>query len=85
MIACSIVSPSGKVEGSTTQVPGRVLNDDRTCTFTPNRRAYSTQRRCSTFAPDAAISSISSVEMRSMRRAVGTMRGSAVNTPSTSV
>jgi hypothetical protein len=36
-------------------------------------------------APEAAISSISSLLMRSMRRAAGTMRGSAVNTPSTSV
>jgi hypothetical protein len=85
MIACSICSPSGKVEGSTTQVPSRWLNEDRTCTLTPNRRAYSTHRRCRTFAPEAAISSISSVEMRSMRRALGTIRGSAVKTPSTSV
>ena len=49
------------------------------------RRAYSTLRRCSTFERAAASSSISSLEMRSILRAVGTMRGSAVKTPSTSV
>ena len=43
-----------------TMVPLRSLYEERTCTGTPYRRAYSTQRSISTFAPDAAISSISS-------------------------
>ena len=68
-----------------TQVPSRRLNEERTCTGMPYRRAYSTQRRCSTLVPLAAISSISSLVIRSIRRAVGTIRGSAVKTPSTSV
>jgi hypothetical protein len=36
------------------------------------------------FEPLAAISSISSLEITGTRRAAGAMRGSAVNTPSTS-
>ena len=43
-----------------TQVPSRLLNDDRTWMGMPYRRAYSTQRSISTLAPHAAISSISS-------------------------
>ncbi len=42
------------------QVPSRCENDERTCTGTLYCRAYSTQRSASTFAPQAAISSISS-------------------------
>ena len=68
-----------------TSVPGSCENDDRTWIGMPYRRAYSTDRRCSTFAPQAAISSISSYVIVSSRRALGTIRGSAVNTPSTSV
>ncbi len=49
------------------------------------RRAYSTQRSCRTFAPDAAISSISSYLITGIRRAAGTILGSDVKTPSTSV
>ena len=51
----------------------------------PERRAYSTQRSMSTLAPHAASSSISSYVIWAMCRALGTMRGSAVKTPSTSV
>ena len=43
-----------------THVPGLSENDERTCTGTISRRAYSTQRRCRILAPEAAISSISS-------------------------
>ncbi len=68
-----------------TNVPSLPLKDERTWMGTPYRRPYSTQRSARTFAPLAAISSISSYVMRSILRADGTMRGSAVNTPSTSV
>ena len=47
--------------------------------------ANSTARICSTLAPPPASSSISSYTSRESRRARGTMRGSAVYTPSTSV
>jgi len=52
---------------------------------TPWLRAYSTERSCSTPAPEAAISSISSKEIVGSLRASGTIRGSAVYTPETSV
>jgi hypothetical protein len=47
-------------------------------------RASSTERSASTFAPEAAISSISSYETNGSLRAPGTIRGSAVKTPGTS-
>jgi len=50
-----------------------------------NGGPYSTQRSISTLAPHAAISSISSKVTVSSLRALGTMRGSALKTPSTSV
>ena len=68
-----------------TMVPGRSVYDERTWMGRSKRRAYSTQRSISTLAPAAAISSISSKDTVSSRRASDTMRGSAVNTPSTSV
>ena len=43
------------------------------------------ERSCSTPAPEAAISSISSKETTASLRASGTMRGSALKTPATSV
>ena len=49
------------------------------------RRPNSTDLAMSTPAPVAASSSISSVEISSSFRALGTILGSAVNTPSTSV
>src|SRR3954462_13120777 len=52
---------------------------------TPWLRAYSTERNCSTPAPEADISSISSNETTGSLRASGTIRGSALNTPATSV
>src|SRR5216684_1796147 len=52
---------------------------------TAYRPAYSTQRNCRTFAPHAAISSISSYLITGIRRAAGTILGSAVKMPSTSV
>ena len=55
MIACSMSSLS-----LVTQVPSRCVNDERTWMGMSERRAYSTQRRCRTFAPAAASSSISS-------------------------
>ena len=60
MIACSISLPSCAVIDPVTQVPSRLLNDDRTWTGMLYRRAYSTQRSTRTLAPQAAISSISS-------------------------
>ena len=67
------------------QVPSSGANDERTCSGTSWRRATSTDRSASTFEPEAAISSISSWLTRGSLRAPGSMRGSAVNTPVTSV
>ena len=66
------------------QVPGSFENVERAWIGTSWLRASSTARSISTFAPEADISSISSYETRSSLRAFGTMRGSAVKTPSTS-
>ena len=77
---CSIVSCS-----ATTTVPGRSWKLDRQWIFTPWLRAYSTLRSCSTPAPELDISSISSNETTGSLRASGTIRGSALKTPSTSV
>ena len=57
MRACSMVSSS-----PTTKVPGPSSKLERQWMRTPWLRAYSTERSCSTFAPEAAISSISSNE-----------------------
>ena len=80
MIACSSSSSS-----LTTHVPSSSWNEERTWMRTPWFRAYSTERSTSTRAPQAARSSISSYETAASFRAPGTMRGSAVKTPSTSV
>ena len=77
---CSIVSSSPM-----TKVPGLGSKLDRQWIRTPCVRAYSTERNCSTLAPEAAISSISSKLTIGSLRALGTTRGSAVNTPATSV
>ena len=77
---CSIVSPS-----ETTTVPGASSKLDRQWMRTPWLRAYSTLRSWRTPAPDAAISSISSKETTGSLRAFGTIRGSALKTPGTSV
>ena len=66
---------------SVTHVPGSQVKLERTCNGTWWFRANSTERSASTRPPVAAISSISSNDTRLSRRAVGTMRGSAVNTP----
>jgi len=68
-----------------TSVPGSRLNVERTCTATPYFLANSTERAWRTLAPRLAISSISSYATRGNLRASGTMFGSAVYTPSTSV
>ncbi len=78
--AGSMFSPS-----DTTKVPGRSSNDERQWMRTPWLRAYSTERSCSTPAPEDDISSISSYVTASSLRASGTTRGSALNTPGTSV
>jgi hypothetical protein len=70
---------------SLTQVPGSQVKLDRTCNATPWLRANSTERSARTLPPVAAMSSISSYDTNGSRRASGTMRGSAVNTPVTSV
>ena len=67
------------------QVPSSGEKDERTCRGTSWRRANSTERSASTFEPIAAISSISSWLTRVSLTAAGSMRGSAVNTPVTSV
>ena len=63
---------------SCTQVPGSSEKVERAWIGTWCPRASSTERRASTLAPDAAISSISSYETTSSLRASGTMRGSAL-------
>jgi hypothetical protein len=51
----------------------------------PRRTAGVIVLGCSTLAPNDASSDASSNRMRSIRRAPGTTRGSAVSIPSTSV
>src|SRR5215472_17049443 len=53
-------SPAAATAELVTQVPSLLLNDDRTWIGIWKCLAYSTQRRYSTLAPQAAISSISS-------------------------
>jgi hypothetical protein len=79
-IASSISDSSSVI-----QVPGSHVNAERTWRRTPWVRANSTARMAGLGQPAAHISSISSKEMRVMRRATGTTRGSVVNTPDTSV
>src|ERR687895_224295 len=73
------------ISSSWTTVPGPSSKLDRQWIVTPWFRAYSTERSCSTPAPEAAISSISSKVSTGSLRASGTMRGSALKTPATSV
>ena len=80
MTACSMEGSS-----SSTQVPGSQVKLERTCSATPWRRANSTERMAGFGHPVAVISSSSSNDTDGMRRAAGTRRGSAVNTPLTSV
>ena len=80
MSGCSTVSSS-----PTTTVPGSSVKADRQWIRTPWLRAYSTERSCRTPAPEADISSISSKETTGSLRASGTIRGSALKTPATSV
>ena len=61
-----------------TTVPGPSSKLERQWIRTPCVRAYSTDLSCSTFAPDAAISSISSNDTNGSLRASGTIRGSAL-------
>ena len=82
----AVISGRSMVSSSpTTKVPGSSLKLDRQWMRTPWLRAYSTERSCSTRAPEAAISSISSNETTGSLRASGTIRGSALKTPATSV
>ena len=55
-----IAFSSIRSSSSAIHVPSSFENVERTCTLTPWLRANSTERNCSTLAPDAAISSISS-------------------------
>ena len=77
-IACSIVD-------SRTQVPSPSWNEDRTWIGISKRRPNSTARDMRTLAPPADNSSISSKGTSSSLVASGTILGSAVKTPSTSV
>ena len=82
----AVISGRSMVSSSpTTKVPGSSVKEERQWMRTPWLRAYSTERSCSTPAPDAAISSISSKETTGSLRASGTIRGSALKTPATSV
>ncbi|CAM5230643.1 hypothetical protein SANTM175S_10925 [Streptomyces antimycoticus] len=86
MIACSMPSSPSPASGRLrTQVPWWPEKTDRTWMGMLYRRAYSTQRRCNTLEPLAASSSMSSYGISLILRAFFTTRGSAVNTPSTSV
>ena len=76
----SIVSSSPN-----TKVPGVSSKLDRQWMRTRWLRAYSTDLSCSTRAPEADISSISSKETAGSFLALGTIRGSAEYTPATSV
>src|SRR3954451_14772730 len=78
--ACSIDGSS-----SNTQVPGSHVKLERTCNGTFQLRANSAPRIAGFGQPAAHISNISSKLILLMRRALGTTRGSAVNTPDTSV
>ncbi len=81
MIGCSTDGSSSSI-----QVPGSQVKLDRTCRRTPWLRAYSTERISGFGQPAAHISSISSNE--TAVQAAGARhrpRGSAVNTPGTSV
>ena len=81
MRGCSIpFSSSGTII-----VPGPSSNEDSTRSGTRYLLANSIARIWSTFAPRLASSSISSNVSRSSRRALGSILGSAVYTPSTSV
>src|SRR4051794_273980 len=87
-VSCAIpemIARSSDSSWLTTRVPSASENDERTCSRMPWLRAYSTERSISTFAPPAERSSISSYVTVSSLRASGTIRGSAVYTPSTSV
>ena len=79
-MACSMEGSS-----STTQVPGSQVKLERTCSGTRQLRANSTPRIAGFGQPAAHISSISSKLTWRIRCALGTTRGSAVNTPDTSV
>ena len=87
-VECVTAVTSGRsmvISSSWITVPGPSSKLDRQWIVTPWLRAYSTERSCSTPAPDADISSISSKVSTGSLRASGTMRGSALNTPATSV
>ena len=79
-MACSMDGSS-----STIHVPGSQVKLERTWMRTAWVLAYSTERSISTRPPDDEISSISSKLTFARRRAVGTILGSALNTPVTSV
>ena len=75
----AVISGRSMVSRSeSTTVPGPSSNDERQWIRTSWLRAYSTERSCSTRAPEAAISSISSNDTIGSRRASATMRGSAL-------
>ena len=82
MRGCSIPFSSSS---GTIIVPGPSSNEDSTRSGTRYLLANSIARIWSTFAPRLASSSISSNVSRSSRRALGSILGSAVYTPSTSV
>ena len=87
-VECVTAVTSGRSmvrSSSPTTVPGPSSKLDRQWMVTPWLRAYSTERSCNTPAPDADISSISSKVSTGSFFASGTIRGSALNTPGTSV
>ncbi len=66
-------------------VPSSSVKEERTWMSTAYFFPTSIERACMTWAPAPASSSISSYEIRSILLASGTMRGSVVYTPLTSV
>ena len=73
--SCSMISSSSQMSVPSLGRAGS-SNDERTWSLTLLTIATSTERTCSTLAPSEAISSISSNDTLSRRRAFGTMRRS---------
>ena len=83
---CATASTRGpSISKSPISVPGDSSNDERTTSGTRSRAARSTERACRTGRPGGRASSTRGSRQCGMTRAAGTLRGSAVKTPATSV
>ena len=74
----TMVPISSRLPARTGAIASGSTKLDSTRVLTRCTMASSTERVCSTFEPEDAISSISSYETLGSRRALGTMRGSVV-------